>query len=231
MAGHRLALAVCHLPVMDQAAAIRRLGPEERQRLAGLHHPRRCRQWLGGRLAAKEALALLAANGRQENDHVEIRTGNHGEPLAARPGFTVSISHSGDHAAAVASRTGRCGVDVQTLTPTLARARSRYCRTADLRLLTRLARHLPLLSRLGILWAMKEAYRKAAGGWPLPPLAAIQVVGGRARRHHLELYATDDAGEGREALLRAWMAEGAAWAVACLLRPGEAAKQAGRTPR
>ena len=222
LTGRQLVLAVCRLSLLDEAAVTRRLGDEERQRLAGLRHARRRREWLGGRLAAKEALAglLLLAGGIRHGADIEIRTGRHGEPQPAAPALFVSISHSGDYAAALASRQSRCGLDLQVLTPSLEAVRSRYCGANELRLLAQLGRHLPPLARLGILWTTKEAHRKAAGGWPLPSLTAIRVMGGSLKARHLELHVCDDAK--RSALTRAWLADDAAWAVTCISLPGTA---------
>jgi 4'-phosphopantetheinyl transferase len=101
---------------------LRSLAPAERSRYATLRFPKRRREWLGGRLAAKRAVAALLGI---EPDAVAILGRSQGEPVvvagaASAPDVRVSISHSGHWAAAAAyrpSRAGAVGLDLEERAP------------------------------------------------------------------------------------------------------------------
>ena len=73
------------------------------------------------------------------------------------PTASVSISHSGGYATALACPEGCCGVDIQQKNPTLLKVQERFASEEEL------AAFSPILSpltRLGLLWAAKEAVKK-----------------------------------------------------------------------
>ncbi|WIX99696.1 beta-ketoacyl synthase N-terminal-like domain-containing protein [Amycolatopsis mongoliensis] len=87
--------------------------------------PRGRRQWLLGRIAAKDAVRhLLWAGGESEMFPAELRIGNDdvGRPHATGaygrelPSLTVSLAHRGEVGVAIA-RHGRCGIDVEEVGP------------------------------------------------------------------------------------------------------------------
>ncbi len=214
VAGRRAMVAVCPLAVLQQEEALALLGEEERRLLDRFKLEKRWREWLGGRLAAKRAVAaVLGDAGRQG---YQIVVGDHGQPVVAGRGdLGLSISHSGDYAVAMAVRGHRCGIDIQVLGSSLVSVRSRYCNGGEGRLLARVAPGLLLVERLGILWAAKEACRKAAGGWPLVPLVAIVAIGAVAGPTHFGLWMSC---AGRVLPVRVWTATGMAWAMTIDIR-------------
>jgi 4'-phosphopantetheinyl transferase len=120
-----------------EAFAREGLGPAERARLAGLRFPRRRRDWLLGRLAAKRLLArVFASRGPLPPALLEVRPDARGapwatlaEPARAFPGVTpgerlpvaLAISHSRGRALCAAlSNAGarrRVGCDIEKLEP------------------------------------------------------------------------------------------------------------------
>ena len=158
----------------DQAGVLTAglLADEEAATLAGLRLPKRRREWLGGRVAAKEAartlmtrlgLAVPAWPG------LLVRADEDGRPrlwMAAddRPVWpAISISHSGDYAGALAAHGADCGVDIQRVTPRVMRVGERFLSGAETALLAASPCLVGLdpAVRLCLAWAAKEAARKA----------------------------------------------------------------------
>ena len=89
------------------------------------HPPRGRRQWLLGRIAAKDAVRhFLWDNGESEMFPAELRVGNDGggRPFAEGaygrelPELTVSLAHRAEVGVAIA-RFGPCGIDVEEVAP------------------------------------------------------------------------------------------------------------------
>ena len=166
-----LALLDLHMlqPLIEQVETLgfltTLLSPAEFELFRRFGYAKRRREWLGGRLAAKHCLhgflhkntsgpllygeysLLPDATGRP---HLE-------QPLAQYPAASVSISHSRGYAAALLHPSGDCGIDIQQKTPQLASVQERFASDDELHLFDPLAAHL---TRLGLLWAAKEAVKK-----------------------------------------------------------------------
>lgn len=149
------------------------LTPVEKEQLQGYHFSKRRREWLGGRLACKAAVAGLVG---EELRNIVVENDEHGRPFVAGGSVCkvhVSISHSGDVAMGLAASVP-CGLDVQKITPSLARVESKFITVAEGEQFA----GLPLdtdLERLGLLWAVKEALRKQVACWPLIGFLGIKV--------------------------------------------------------
>ncbi|MEC3975505.1 beta-ketoacyl synthase N-terminal-like domain-containing protein [Amycolatopsis sp. H20-H5] len=98
-------------------------GPE--RDVYGARPPRGRRQWLLGRIAAKDAVRqFLWARGEPEMFPAELRIGNDdaGRPLATGaygrelPPLTISVAHRAEIGVAIA-RFGLCGIDVEEVAP------------------------------------------------------------------------------------------------------------------
>ncbi len=161
-----------------RALAERYLGAEERERFLAFSYPKRQAEWLGGRLAAKEAAHRFMAPASTADPNWRqwpIQQNQQGKPFiqgALPPGRknpAISISHSGGLAVAMATGSGSCGIDLQIITPSLHKVRERFASVAELALLEEPEglRGLEPLARLGLLWTAKEAYRKAKERTPL----------------------------------------------------------------
>ena len=151
--------------------------------LASYSLPKRRAQWFTGRICAKQAIASYLRKHLQQlpcPDSRDILIGNlsTGRPyietrLAELNGLDLSISHSGDFAAALVSTTA-CGIDIQEDSPSLERVRERFCRESERQLL----QELPGgdgTARLNMLWTAKEAARKAARDSRMPGFLELVV--------------------------------------------------------
>lgn len=152
--------------VDTESTAARVLTPEERGEYARLAHPLRRREWLGARVCLK---AMLLRRGCVSDPmQVAIMKDARGRPwLSFAPGLPgaiihdCSLSHKGRFACAGASSSAdtRIGVDVEKISPRLLRVAGAVVRERD----TLIGSHSPE-ERLAMLWALKEACAKAAGG-------------------------------------------------------------------
>ncbi|MEB3328767.1 MAG: 4'-phosphopantetheinyl transferase superfamily protein [Candidatus Sericytochromatia bacterium] len=137
----------------------------EAERLRELRVEKRRRDWLLGRLAAKQAAAGLLGPRPLAGLQVEVTPGgaprlHHAESGA--PGPAISISHSGGCAAALASHEP-VGVDLEALQPMPAGAARYYLSEVERAWLAERpwGPHSELIA-----WALKEAAYKALGGAP-----------------------------------------------------------------
>ena len=162
------------------------LTPTEQATFAGFTFPKRRREWLGGRLAAKGAalaragqpLTAGALAGWQVNSGPDGRPGLQlvgGAPPV--PKMELSISHSHGLAAALVVTARPCGLDLQQVTDTVVRVRERFCTEPEAALLHRVVPEARAEVCLSLLWAAKEALRKARGGVPLTGFLAMHLVG------------------------------------------------------
>lgn len=149
----------------DEAAA-QVLSEAEQEFFQQLRHPKRRREWLGGRIAAKAALLNLpeAADFEQEARRLTVLPDVQGRPRVSggADGLTLSITHSGRYAAALAGQGRYCGIDLQVMSAKLPLLTKYFATAAELELL---AKRLPELGgeivALTLLWAAKEAIKKS----------------------------------------------------------------------
>lgn len=148
------------------------LGSAERARHDELPPVRR-RQWLLGRIAAKDAVrGLLWREGAGEIYPAEIavRNDGSGRPLAegvhgrVLGELTVSIAHRRETGVAIAAR-GACGIDIEEITDRPRSTVETSCDTTELALLDGLVARSPGSGALWFtrLWTAKEAVAKARG--------------------------------------------------------------------
>jgi len=143
----------------------RTLSESEAERYFGFRHEKRRREFLGGRLAAKQASRDLLGS-TLEFGRMTIEAGATGRPSLAlppprpEPDPEISITHSGGLAGAMASHRGPCGIDVQAVVDSVDRVREKFLQGREARLLAEALPGEEERSRLTILWAAKEAIRK-----------------------------------------------------------------------
>lgn len=167
------------------------LSATEQAHYHAFRHPKRKQEWLGGRIAAKAAVAILLASGGATPALATLVIGAEasGKPRLAVPDIPrtvhLSISHSHDQAAAMASFQP-CGIDLQLVTPAVVRVRERFATPAEEALLAAGLANQSAMLRLTMLWAAKEALRKLV---PLSPLLAFHdaVLTGVHRTDHAHL--------------------------------------------
>lgn len=168
--------------VVDQV-----LLPPERRQYCRFSLPGRRTEWLGGRLAAKEAVLRLLGGGVQEKAGLSdwlVLADEQGKPFAEPQGSRclstphISITHSGSQALAMAA-TGPCGIDIQVITPTVLKVRSRFAHKAEQELLcaSRATKGLDAVHCLTLLWCAKEAVRKMVSVTPLIGFKELLLTG------------------------------------------------------
>ncbi|MGR0481489.1 MAG: 4'-phosphopantetheinyl transferase family protein [Candidatus Electronema sp. V4] len=182
--------ALVDLTELHDEDAARQLSDAEQEFFQQLRHPKRRREWLGGRIAAKAALlnlpedAAFAAQARR----LTILPDAQGRPTVSggADNFTLSITHSGRYAAALAVQGRHCGIDLQVISAKLPLLTKYFAAAAELELL---AEQLELGSEtaaLTMLWAVKEAVKKSLPQQPgmFAGIAAegIAAAGDRAWR-------------------------------------------------
>jgi phosphopantetheinyl transferase len=199
------------------------LGRDERARFAAFRYEKRRLEWLAGRIAAKCAALQLATHSTATNwpaeqwQRMQIAADDSGKPyLLPRPDLAappaISISHSRGLAVAMAGPR-LCGIDIQQITPAIARVAERFVAAGDEEILAPAVAAWGRPAALTLLWSAKEAVKKAAAG-PLVPgflhisLTALQRAaegfvfavtaaeqaagGGSVRQQHVWLRLLDD---------------------------------------
>jgi 4'-phosphopantetheinyl transferase EntD len=148
------------------------LSPDEQTRFAAYTYPKRRREWLGGRLACKTCVLEQLRQPRVPGlfSSLSILPAEHGAPrvsashaLSGATGHlpSVSISHSGRYAVAMAADKRFCGVDIQRITSGTVRVADRFADPRERMLLREAMPDWDETQRLTLLWAAKEALKKA----------------------------------------------------------------------
>jgi len=154
------------------------LHEEEMIQLANFSHKKRHREWLGGRLCAKQALFTClnqqkASSCLPEHHQFRIATTETGRPYFDQLESVtfsmpaISISHSGEFATAMVSQTN-CGIDIQYSAENLHRVKERFCTEEEEHLLQQSLSHLSPLLQLTFLWSGKEAVKKMLSPYGIP---------------------------------------------------------------
>lgn len=159
------------------------LAPEELATYHQFKYQKRQLEWLGGRLAAKQA--VLRAT-EQEITGPAMREWSicadvHGKPFFVKSTGknlpALSISHSHGKALAMTTENRDCGLDLQKISAATIRVKEKFCTPAEEK--TVMALTLPdniEATGLTLLWAAKEALRKARGGHPPTGFTAMQLT-------------------------------------------------------
>ena len=148
------------------------LSPAERTTYQGFRFDARQKSWLAGRFAAK-SLVSNVHDGRCRPDQIEIRNDELGAPNAYHAGQPLpgclSISHSGDWAAAAYTPSGpQVGIDLETITPRSEGFIRDYFTEHEVKMVS--SAHAGSLQgtphsaeRATLIWSAKEALLKALG--------------------------------------------------------------------
>ncbi len=143
------------------------LSSTERAHFQTLTHLKRRWEWLAGRIAAKTAVRLLLAPDSPDDNMIRILAAEDGTPGVdldgtgtAAPPF-VSITHSGDLAAALATLQPGFGIDVEAIGEAAKEIESEFARPEETVIIGAAMPDRDVA--LTCLWAVKEACRKAIG--------------------------------------------------------------------
>lgn len=161
------------------------LHEKEKSQLAGYVYPKRRREWLAGRICAKQALRTFLQHSAKpsftlEYNQCRVASEDSGRPyFGLLPGRTspsphLSITHSKSLAAALVSTT-HCGIDIQYPGEGLQRVKERFCSEEEEQQLQQTLPHLPQLSRLALLWTGKEAIKKMLSPAGIPGFEEIKL--------------------------------------------------------
>ena len=139
-------------------------------------------EWLGGRLTAKKAALdhLYLAATKNTMREWPIFAEENGRPFfrsAAHPEISLSISHSHGLASAMVVTGPSCGLDVQKVSDATIRVKEKFCTRQEEEVLTSFIPPNSDQPATGptLLWAAKEAMRKALGGHPLTGFLAMRL--------------------------------------------------------
>jgi len=180
-----LSLILLPLEKLEQRQAVSCLASAELLHYARFTYPKRKLEWLGGRMAAK--CAVMSAATAEIVDAVpqwsglEVTAAPDGRPfvrIADNPDLVlpdISISHSHGLAVAMSVVHGRCGVDIQKVTESVIRVQKKFAAPAELDILQDLTGSGPKASQLTLLWAAKEALKKAVGTETLPGFLDVKL--------------------------------------------------------
>jgi phosphopantetheinyl transferase len=142
------------------------LSEDERERLCGIGHARRRREWLAARVAGKEAIRSLLGAAAPAAAGVAILNAPDGAPQVSIHNATavpnVSLAHSDDSACAAAVQDGRVGIDVEKTTLAVEQIAERFCKPDELELIMPLVEGLRVPA-LMVAWVAKEAALKVVG--------------------------------------------------------------------
>jgi phosphopantetheinyl transferase len=127
------------------------LSPADEDRLSEIRHPLRRCQWLACR---------IVATGLTGDRTLQITYTEKGAPVIAGEAFNISLSHTGEYAAALLSRTCRAGIDIELLRDRILRVAGRFMTEEELGRTTEPC----LLEKLYLHWSAKEALYKLYGG-------------------------------------------------------------------
>ncbi len=162
------------------------LAPQELDILRSFSRPKRIREWLGGRLAAKSAIRRLlhkssCPDRASRARYIILPSPDYRPRVILRAGeekpIHVSISHSGDYAVAMAHRELRCGIDLQETSHRIQKVQERFAVDDEILLLENKfnAKH-DKIEYLTLLWAAKEAFKKALPDPQPPGFSGIRLM-------------------------------------------------------
>lgn len=165
------------------------LSAEEIGQVEGFAHNKKRVEWAGGRLAAKSAAAgLLGRTGPPPRAlRVEVSAGSAPRLQFPAPADgvrppVISITHSHGTAAALASREGRLGLDVELIDESLFETMEGFCGPGERDILKYVlgVSDAEILTRL---WTIKESALKAVGTGI--PLKDLRVAGAALKGNYL----------------------------------------------
>jgi phosphopantetheinyl transferase len=162
------------------------LHPMEANVFNDYRFPKRRLEYLTGRICAKMAIRGLLNLTTDPSispmmSEIEIARTENGRPNILfhvsepnAPIMEISISHSGDYGVAIATESP-CGVDLQLQQANLLRVQEKFCSEGEYSLLEMFLTDSDKLTRLALLWAAKEAAKKALSRWQMPGFLDLEV--------------------------------------------------------
>ena len=162
------------------------LHPKEATILGSYRFSKRRSEYLTGRICAKLAIRDFSYRNKIHSyplnlQEIEIGKTANGRPTALvhtqnadELKIDISISHSGDYVVALAAQLN-CGIDLQQQKPALLRVQEKYCSKAESKILEMFLADNDAVTRLTLLWAAKEAAKKALSLWQMPGFLDLEL--------------------------------------------------------
>jgi phosphopantetheinyl transferase (holo-ACP synthase) len=130
------------------------------------NHLKRRKEWLGGRIAAKAGLLFFSEPEKSDVRQLTILPNKYGRPTAegssgGQENLSISISHSGRYAVALAASGDTCGIDLQKISPKLASLTDHFASDKELVLLACQSTDEEQDTWLTMLWTVKETLKKS----------------------------------------------------------------------
>lgn len=176
------------VPLSDSCLS-KMLHDNEAIALGGYRFAKRQSEFLTGRICAKLAIQDFLPSTKTYPPplnlaKIEIVNTPNGRPtirihssIIGRPKMDISIAHSGDYGVALAAQ-AKCGIDIQRQETTLLRVQKKYCSEDEYKLLETFSTDKTdnnMTTRLNILWAAKEAAKKALSYWEMPGFLDLKL--------------------------------------------------------
>lgn len=162
------------------------LHPNETAILNGYKFPKRRSEYLTGRICAKMAIQGFLNLSNMHHpplrlSEIEISNTENRRPViyihtanTDVPRMDISISHSGNYGVALVTEY-QCGIDLQRQETTLLRVQEKYCSSGEYRFLENFLASNDKKTKLTILWAAKEAAKKALSQWQMPGFLDMEI--------------------------------------------------------
>ncbi|RUM43068.1 MAG: hypothetical protein DSY80_06220 [Desulfocapsa sp.] len=162
------------------------LHQKEQLQLEQFSLEKRSREWLGGRICAKQSARMFFQRRKNQTiipnySQCRIQSDADGRPSFQQlEGLDIdfpelSISHSKKIAAAMSSLPC-CGIDIQFAAATLERVQEKFCSSKEEQTLKKLVPNLPRISRLTLLWSAKEAAKKMLSPEGIPGFQELTLL-------------------------------------------------------
>ena len=135
--------------------------------LKSFSYSKRRMEWLGGRIAVKQAALILLERVKSENmTSLSVHSKENGAPelvhnITGVKNLSISISHSGNFAVGMATFAANCGVDIQKISEKTLKVVTKFAEPDEIKRLEQALPECGTIKQLSLLWSAKEAYKKA----------------------------------------------------------------------
>ena len=127
------------------------LSENENEFLNSFANESRKKHWLAYRILADRMI--------NNNRHNEIKYDENRKPHLKNTEFHISVTHTGNYAAAVISKTTSVGIDIEKITPRILKIKHKFLNENELKF----SEKENILEHLYIYWCSKEAMYKLYG--------------------------------------------------------------------
>lgn len=181
-----ITLSLSHLSHQTTATLAHWLHEHELTRLSEFKFEKRHREWLGGRICAKQTLYLFLQQAGKSSSYPQHHQYRVASEESGRPYFPqlddvdfslprLSISHSKEYATALISRS-HCGIDIQYPAESLERVKKQFTNANEEQLILQSLPKLQPIARLAMIWTGKEAIKKMLSPTGMPGFHQLRLT-------------------------------------------------------